>query len=68
MLLSQRAYIEGCRAFAFFAGMQLDEAKHNSDERADRFQLLTPVVKAFLTDKGFEGAVMAQQILAVTAT
>ena len=64
MLLSQRAYIEGCRAFAFFAGMQLDEAKHNSDERADRFgQLLTPVVKAFFTDKGFEGAVMAQQIL-----
>ena len=64
MLLTQRAYIEGCRAFAFFAGMQLDEAKHNGDERAERFgQLLTPVVKAFLTDKGLEGAVMAQQIL-----
>jgi alkylation response protein AidB-like acyl-CoA dehydrogenase len=64
MLLTQRAYIEGCRAFAFFAGMQLDEAKHKGDERAERFgQLLTPVVKAFLTDKGLEGAVMAQQIL-----
>ena len=64
MLLTQRAYVEGCRAFAFFAGMQLDEAKHMGDERAERFgQLLTPVVKAFLTDKGLEGAVMAQQIL-----
>ena len=64
MLLTQRAYTEGCRAFAFFAGMQLDEAKHKGDERADRFgQLLTPVVKAFLTDKGLEGAVMAQQVL-----
>lgn len=64
MLLTQRAYTEACRAFAFFAGMQLDEAKHKGDERADRFgQLLTPVVKAFLTDKGLEGAVMAQQVL-----
>ena len=64
MLLTQRAYVEGCRAFAFFAGMQLDEAKHKGDERAERFgQLLTPVVKAFLTDKGLEGAFMAQQIL-----
>jgi alkylation response protein AidB-like acyl-CoA dehydrogenase len=63
MLLTQRAYVEACRAFAFFAGMQLDEAKHKGDERADRFgQLLTPVVKAFLTDKGLEGAVMAQQV------
>ncbi len=63
MLLTQRAYTEGCRAFAFFAGMQLDEAKHKGDERAERMgQLLTPVVKAFLTDKGLEGAVMAQQI------
>ena len=42
MLLTQRAYVDGCRAFAFFAGMQLDEAKHNGDERAERFgQLLT---------------------------
>lgn len=64
MLLTQRAYTEGCRAFAFFAGMQLDDAKHKGDEKADRLgQLLTPVVKAFLTDKGLEGAVMAQQIL-----
>ena len=64
MLLTQRAYVDGCRAFAFFAGMQLDEAKHNGDERAERFgQLLTPVVKAFLTDKGLEAAVLAQQVL-----
>ena len=64
MLLTQRAYVDGCRAFAFFAGMQLDDAKHKGDERAERFgQLLTPVVKAFLTDKGLEAAVLAQQVL-----
>ncbi len=64
MLLTQRAYAEGCRAFALYVGMQLDEAKFNNNERAGRIsELLTPVVKAFLTDKGLDGAVMGQQVL-----
>lgn len=64
MLLTQRAYAEGCRAFALYVGMQLDEAKYNNNERAGRIsELLTPVVKAFLTDKGLDGAVMGQQVL-----
>ena len=64
MLLTQRAHIDSCRALAVYAGMQLDLAKYAQDERADRLsQLLTPVVKAYLTDRGLECAVMAQQVL-----
>ncbi|WP_430460022.1 acyl-CoA dehydrogenase C-terminal domain-containing protein [Thalassolituus sp. LLYu03] len=58
MLLRQKATIEGCRALAYYTVMQLDIASHGSteDEREradDMVQLLTPVVKAFLTDEGF---------------
>lgn len=58
MLLRQKATIEGGRALAYFTSMQLDIA-HNAEsaeqrEHADDMvQLLTPVVKAFLTDEGF---------------
>jgi alkylation response protein AidB-like acyl-CoA dehydrogenase len=63
MLLTQRAYNEAGRAFALFVGLQLDLAKYTDDEQAQALsELLTPVAKAFLTDKGFEGAVMAQQV------
>ncbi len=67
MLLTQRAYTEGGRAFAAYVGMMLDRAKFGVDEtergEAQAFvDLLTPVVKAFLTDRGMEGAVLAQQV------
>ncbi len=64
MLMTQRAYAEAGRAFALYAGMQLDAAKYLNCNRAERFsQLLTPVVKAFLTDKGLECSIMGQQVL-----
>ena len=58
MLLRQKATIEGARAMAYFAALNLDIAHKSDDadtrERADDMvQLLTPVVKAFLTDEGF---------------
>jgi alkylation response protein AidB-like acyl-CoA dehydrogenase len=58
MLLRQKATIEGCRALAYYTVMQLDISQHGADEDAreradDMVQLLTPVVKAFLTDEGF---------------
>ena len=58
MLLRQKATIEGARAMAYFAALNLDIAHKAEDadtrERADDMvQLLTPVVKAFLTDEGF---------------
>ena len=67
MLLTQRAFAEGGRAFATFVGLMLDRAKY-ADEAVERGEaqafvdLLTPLVKAFLTDRGMEGAVLAQQV------
>jgi len=67
MLLTQKAFCEGGRAFAAYVGIQLDLAKFGSDaERVrgeNRVALLTPIAKAFLTDKGFDGCVLGQQIL-----
>ncbi|MCY4014308.1 MAG: acyl-CoA dehydrogenase C-terminal domain-containing protein [Gammaproteobacteria bacterium] len=67
MLLTQRAFAEGGRAFAALVGLLLDQAE-SAEEPADRqaaqqlVDLLTPVVKAFLTDRGTEGALLAQQV------
>ncbi len=64
MLLTVRALTEGGRALAVLAGMQLDAGKYAGDRRAQALsELLTPVAKAFLTDRGFECAVLAQQVL-----
>src|SRR5690606_1210858 len=66
MLLTQKAYVEAGRAFAVYVGKQLDIAKFGTgDDQAKAsalVELLTPVAKAFLTDKGFECAVHGQQI------
>ena len=68
MLLTIRAYTEAGRAFALYTGLQLDLA-HFADDAAVRLRadqlvaLLTPIAKAFLTDRGFEMAVQAQQVL-----
>ena len=67
MLLTQRAYNEAGRAFAVYLGLQLDVAKHHPDasmrQKAEqRVALLTPVAKAFFTDKGFETCVLGQQV------
>ena len=63
MLLTQRAYNEAGRAFALYVGMQLDLAKYTDDPNAQALaELLTPIAKAFLSDRGFEGAVLAQQV------
>ena len=63
MLLTQRAYNEAGRAFGLFVGLQLDLAKYVSDPKAQKLvDVLTPVAKAFLSDKGFDCAVLAQQV------
>jgi alkylation response protein AidB-like acyl-CoA dehydrogenase len=68
MLLRQKVTIEGCRALAYFTGLHEDVAHDHEDasvrERADDLvQLLTPVVKAFLTDEGFNSANEGLQVL-----
>jgi alkylation response protein AidB-like acyl-CoA dehydrogenase len=66
MLLTQKAYVEAGRAFAVYVGKQLDLSKFASGDEKKRgaamVELLTPVAKAFLTDKGLEGTIHGQQI------
>ncbi len=58
MLLTARAYAEGARALAMWTTLQLDKelASDDEDERkecADLVALVTPIVKAFLTDNAW---------------
>ena len=63
MLLTIRAYTEAGRAFAVFAGLNLDRAKYTGDGECQAMsEMLTPIAKAFLSDRGFECAVFAQQV------
>ncbi|MEM7220444.1 MAG: acyl-CoA dehydrogenase family protein [Pseudomonadota bacterium] len=63
MLLTVRAYNEAGRAFAVYVGQQLDRAKYGDDAVARaRVELLTPIAKAYLSDRGFDCAVLAQQV------
>ena len=67
MLLTARAYAEGGRALGYWAALQIDLARAHPDAqvRQDAEQLLaliTPIVKAFLTDNGFQSAVQCQQV------
>ena len=62
-LMDQKAFIEGARAFTFWGASMIDKA-HAGDAAAEGLiSLLTPVIKGFLTDKGFETTVLAQQTL-----
>ena len=67
MLLTMRAYTEGARALAAWTAMNLDIAAKHPDEAArqeadDLVSLLTPIVKAFLTDIGSECANLGVQV------
>jgi len=66
-LLTMKSLVEGCRALACWVGRELDiEAKHPDEKMraasADLVALLTPVIKAFLTDVGFDVTNLAMQI------
>lgn len=65
MLMTQKAFNEGARAFSMWIGVQADILRsHAVDaEKADDYMaLLTPVVKAYLTDQGFANCVNSQQV------
>ncbi len=62
-LMDQRSFTEGARAFTFWGASLIDRAHREGDAEAEGLiSLLTPVIKGFLTDKGFESAVAAQQV------
>lgn len=68
MLLTMRAQIEGCRALAMWCALEQDVAHRHPDaaerEAADDFvQLITPVVKAYLTDIGWDATALGMQVL-----
>ena len=67
MLLTAKAYAEGGRALAMFCSVLLEKVHNHPDEKVrkdsdEMLSLLTPITKAFLTDNGFQAAVMCQQV------
>jgi alkylation response protein AidB-like acyl-CoA dehydrogenase len=61
-LMEQKSFVEGARALTFWGATLIDRA-HQGDAAADGLiGLLTPVLKGFQTDKGFDMAVQAQQV------
>jgi alkylation response protein AidB-like acyl-CoA dehydrogenase len=67
MLMEAKAFNEAARALVLWGALQVDISRkaQTEEERIaadDLLGLLTPVIKGYLTDKGFEAAVNAQQI------
>ena len=67
MLLTSKAICEGTRALSYWVGLNLDISLHHEDamtrqESDDLVALMTPIVKAYQTDMGFEIANAAMQI------
>jgi alkylation response protein AidB-like acyl-CoA dehydrogenase len=68
MLMEAKAWNEAGRALVLWGALQVDLMRRSPDE-AERQQaddllgLITPVIKGYLTDKGFQAAVYAQQVL-----
>lgn len=67
MLLTGKAFTEGARALSYWASMMLDIGEKHEDpvkrhEAEDLVALLTPILKAYLTDMGSEVANMAVQV------
>ncbi len=66
MLMNTRAFNEGARALALWGALQVDltHVAQSAEERQqadDLIGLLTPVIKGYFTDKGYENATNAQQ-------
>lgn len=67
MLMTVKAYNEGCRMLAYWISTELDVSERTDDpeERQhaeDLVSLMTPIIKAFFTDVGFENTNLALQV------
>jgi alkylation response protein AidB-like acyl-CoA dehydrogenase len=65
MIMTQKSFAEGGRAFCHYCAELLDKTKHESEDNttAEKRQgLLTPIAKAFLTETGLESASHAIQV------
>ncbi len=67
MLLKMKAYVEGMRSLTYFTAFCFDQIEcTDSDEEKAHFthlvEILTPIVKAYLSEKGFDVCVEAMQV------
>jgi len=67
MLLTARAWADGARALQVFCSVLVDKAHHHPDEKVRKdsdalVALLTPIVKAFVTDNGFAATNACMQV------
>ena len=62
-LMDQKSFAEGARAFILWGSTLIDAAHRSDDTAADGLvSLLTPVIKGFLTDQGYDMTIKAQQV------
>ncbi|MGN6584908.1 MAG: acyl-CoA dehydrogenase C-terminal domain-containing protein [Rhizobiaceae bacterium] len=66
-LMTMRAYTEAGRALLLSTALRADVSHRSGDDKEreaadDWLGLMTPVIKALLTEKGFDHAVAAQQV------
>ena len=62
-LMDQKSFTEGARAFILWGATLIDKSHRGGDAGAEGLiSLLTPVIKGFLTDRGYDMTVQAQQI------
>lgn len=67
MLMDGKATVEGLRALCLWGALQVDlahaaETEEERQQADDLVSLLTPVIKGYGTDKGYEVATNAQQV------
>ena len=67
MLMNARAFTEASRALILWGALQVDlthkaQTEEERERADDLISLLTPVIKGYLTDKGFETTVESQQV------
>ena len=62
-LMDQKSFVEGARTFTLWGAHLIDRHHRLNDQSANGLiSLLTPVIKGFLTDKGFDMCIQAQQV------
>ena len=66
MLLTQKAFAEGSRAFLYYLAqlgdLVLQGAEEDAKKADDLMAFLTPIAKAFVTETGFESANLGMQV------
>jgi len=67
MLMTMRAYVQGCRALASVAASAFDVAHHHPDAQARKenqtfYEFMVPLVKGFSTEMSLEVTSMAVQV------